>query len=522
MTAISPQLRHNLTTQTSDESLLSAGEVYFHILRCDPEDTERIDGWLARLQTSNSVKEVQSLYARQKFNAAFARLAKIPAFGPSMLVGNIRVLMGLKCDEEIVHYLNYVYSTWSFFLGADETAMARVDRSTVEQLQSRSPANCREDRGLLEPLIEQGVILRTFDRESRQTIWDRLLTHRRLIPSLQTFFEDLKYLRDLDRCIRRLIRPARLQTVRQALRYAFARDPAGVHGFDQAYRRLWLYAMRHLEDLRPGSVLLESCERVDPRRKTLYLEHGFAREARSLGFESPEIDALLETDPDRIEIHEMMVRTRPPSLFIWPDDQTVKDYIEHSALFLAQTQPKKALTDQPTLIEPGSGESDLKRRCGRPYSRAFEQSARFLTLEHVHMAESIEIGGLSTFFIRRDVYLSFFGPLGEGDEDCIETARLNLHQNPIAHDVEDTLTRGSDRYQEFSQTQTQALTLVNLSEQLRSDTNDEVSNDAAVPRLMAIVKRRVDSSLPQHQHLSVHSEYTVRASPPSIRAYLID
>lgn len=53
----------------------------------------------------------------------------------------------------------------------------------------------------------------------------------------------------------------------------------------------------------------------------------------------------------------------------------------------------------------------MQRRCGRPQRRVFAESAPHLTFDNVHVANSLDVGGLTTFYIRRDVYLSFFSEL---------------------------------------------------------------------------------------------------------------
>ncbi|KAK5069383.1 hypothetical protein LTR51_008633 [Lithohypha guttulata] len=337
-----------------------------------------------------------------------------------MLAGNIRALMGIKCDEEIVHYLSHIYQTFSFLLDGDVLAMAKVDRHTIEQLQSRNPANCRQDRTLLEPMVEAGSIFRAFDLAARRAIWDKLLVHRGLVLSLQTFFEDLKYLKVLAHCVLKLVQPVRLQTVRQAFKEAYVGNSSPIRaydcipartepdGFDLAYRQVWVWAMRHLEDLRPGSVLLEGRDRIETRRKNFHAEYDFASEAHRLGFQSPKIDELLKADPDRIEARETLFRVRPPDRFTYSSEQ-LEDCIDQIVQLYGMAQPRDAPAGRPQLIVEGPGENDIGRRCGRPHRHAFEESAAFMSLNNLHMNDSTKLGGLSAFYVRRHVYLSFFG-----------------------------------------------------------------------------------------------------------------
>ena len=61
----------------------------------------------------------------------------------------------------------------------------------------------------------------------------------------------------------------------------------------------------------------------------------------------------------------------------------------------------------PSLVCDGNGE-EVKRRSGRPFRKAFEESAKFLIFDNMYMRDTDDTGELTPFFIRRDVYLSFF------------------------------------------------------------------------------------------------------------------
>lgn len=432
---MTPELRAHLTGQTSNEKPLSAGEIYFHILRCDPDDVEEINRWLALIQTDNGRYEVQHPLKQTKLNNAFRLLASIPALAPSMQTGNIRALKGVKCDEEVLRSLSHIHRTWTFLLNDDRSALAMVDHHTVECLQSRCPANCRQDRDLLEPMFDKGSIFQAFDPASRREIWQRLLRLRRLVPSLNTFFHDLKYLKDVAHCVTLLIQPAQRQTVREACRQSFdaSEHPSRTRNtlaFDQAYREFWLLAMRYLDDLRPGSLLREGCDRVERRRKNFYIEHYFAREVYSLGFRSAKIAEKLEEVPDRSEAREALLRARPSSHFTYPPEQ-LEDLVDRIIDIFDQARPANAHTQTPQLIIEGPGECDVERRRGRPYQLAFEQSAPYLSIRNMHIADSPRSGGLSAFYIRRDVYLSLFGSLS----DEIGESRLSDCDMSLDHDV---------------------------------------------------------------------------------------
>jgi len=425
LTAISEQLRARLAEQTANEVPLSAGEIYFHMLQCDPEDDEAIDYWQAQIQTSNSSKEVRQLFARNDLNAAFRQLSRSPAHGRFMLAGNIRALLGVKSDEEIRHYLSHIDSAWSYFFDGDTVAMSKLDPSSIEKLQLRSPSNCLKDRQALQPLIEDGSILAGFTLLERRENWNRILSYRRLIPSLYTFFEDLKYHRILVRCLTQLVKPSRRQTVRQAFRAAFDIPwRPNAETFDLAYRRVCLFVMRHIEDLRPGAVRLEREDGHQSRKKNLHVEHDLAREAHRLGFRSEEINGLLSSHPDRAEARDALLRARKPDEFAYPKGQ-LDAYIDRIVGLFDKAERVHVDVDAPRLVVGGSQKGDVDRRCGRPYRLDHEESAPYLTLENVHASDCAEIGNLTAFYTRRNVYLAFFGPYE--DEMMSDICRPESH-----------------------------------------------------------------------------------------------
>lgn len=90
-----------------------------------------------------------------------------------------------------------------------------------------------------------------------------------LIPSLFTFFEDLKYLHACADCLKRLVKVSRRDTVRTALEWKFPyteeagdhyvievtesnivdRSGRAVNRVDLGYRQLWLFAIRHYREM---------------------------------------------------------------------------------------------------------------------------------------------------------------------------------------------------------------------------------------------------------------------------------
>lgn len=387
------------------------------MLRCAPEDSEAIDAWRAQLQSDHESQKVPELFNRTRLSAAFREVAKIPALGAFMLAGNIDALLGAKCDEEIIHYLTSIPAAWSFFTGG-EAMLHRIDRSTIEELQLRCPANCARDQATLKPKVDEGTIFAAFDVRERQEIWQNLLVYHRRIPSLWTFFEDLKYLRDLARSMKQLVKPSRRQTIRQAFRAACDLSP---DRFDRAYRRLWIFLMRELKSLQPQSGRMERKELRELAGKNLHVEHAAAQEARDFGFQSAQIDDLLRNHPDHKVAREVLLRARRPSEYVYPDAVMESCLTDMVAIFNRAQAREPECRAPPVLVVTGDGEYRDDRRCGRPHTLATQHTDRDLTFENFHVQDSRDVGGLSAFYVRRDVYLSFFGALE--DEPGMDSTR---------------------------------------------------------------------------------------------------
>ena len=63
---------------------------------------------------------------------------------------------------------------------------------------------------------------------------------------------------------------------------------------------------------------------------------------------------------------------------------------------------------QPSFVTAELGEAD-KRRSGRPFDLAYEQSRNALFLASIHSADQSRGRGITPFFVRRSTYLSFLG-----------------------------------------------------------------------------------------------------------------
>ena len=99
--------------------------------------------------------------------------------------------------------------------------------------------------------------------------------------------------------------------------------------------------------------------------------HEFADLAERLGFESAEITALKEN----------------------PQMRDARNSSE---------------TSKPLLITDGAGVKK-QRRCGLPSVEEYTKDSESLFINHLHNVDEEQGEGLTSFFVRKSIYLAFFG-----------------------------------------------------------------------------------------------------------------
>ena len=144
--------------------------------------------------------------------------------------------------------------------------MAKTDNLTVKKLELRAPGSSTDDVKVLRQLMKDDILFSAVkDLERRQSILNNLLAIDGLIPSLYTFFEDLKFLKAPERIVRSLIKPPFEDSLREMIKPYFLdtnQSPGVIYfqdsettfksgaanwedRFEFGYRQLWLYATRN-------------------------------------------------------------------------------------------------------------------------------------------------------------------------------------------------------------------------------------------------------------------------------------
>lgn len=310
--------------------------------------------------------------------------------------------------------------------------MQLIDRPTVKRVEGTAPGAFCADREDLYNDFRSGRIFGNVPEQKRGEIWNQLckVTRQCLVPSLFTFFEDRKFLSPVAESMRRLTGvnskvtvPSRLdemfqhtghqvdQCIVQTSDTSYVIVPGDTATrFDLGCRQLWLVAFREFRDL-PADIkkkdrLAKSRKKVD---ETTLFEFGSL--ANRLGFESKDISTILETSPDRQAAERVLLSARKPGKYRYPD---FEHCVQQMMAIFATAQPVPT-NEMPHCTEMGQC-VEPPVRCGIPHDSDHDRDQSQLFLPNILLDYDTEQTHLTSFFVRRSVYIAYFGlPLSAMD-----------------------------------------------------------------------------------------------------------
>ncbi|KAM0714194.1 hypothetical protein Q7P37_009981 [Cladosporium fusiforme] len=310
----SPCLR--LVEEYSNEKAPCDGEIFYKIRQYHLANDEANElKWWARL-TETKRKDLKQLLRDARYTKAFDGMLPWPGLWTPVKLGSLHRLLCMKCDEELLAYLTYISEIWRRITANVDTSDI-VDAGSVEKLQSLAPQHSTADAESISDLVAANKIFtRVTDAGQRGTILANLRSIQDMIPSLFTFFEDLKYLEPCAKVLKALLPPRGRQSVSRGLMGSYfqqekllvqhANGDTRTHTGSPseiartlAYQQLWLFAFRNfplmtnfttrkmLDKDKPAAVepspneqisLLERCRRPfeddhSKDRPYLYLPH---------------------------------------------------------------------------------------------------------------------------------------------------------------------------------------------------------------------------------------------------------
>ena len=268
--------------------------------------------------------------------------------------------------------------------------MRKVDEPTVKALELKAPGSSTLDAQTIQRQLGGAQIFSAFSDQDRSQILERLRRFKDLIPSFHTFFRNLCYWEACVDSMRHLITPPRGDTIFTAFEKQFTGvnqqegqvriqvDEANfifapgstADQVELGYRQIVAFAMRHFWEIprtpEGNDVLRKPRAKADKAVLRQYAELSI-----QLGFESPEINELMENPP--VSVSEVM----QPSI-------------------------------KPLLVTSGPGE-EVPQRCGLPQLEAFEEDRDSLFLHYLDNEQNERGEGVTSFFVRRSIYFEFLG-----------------------------------------------------------------------------------------------------------------
>jgi hypothetical protein len=308
--------------------------------------------------------------------------------------------------------------------------MMKIDYHSVNKLELLAPGASLTDARTVEGWLASGEVLCGFSAPERHRMWEWLRGYDGIIPSLRSFFQDITYLKACADAVKRLVKPTKNEpTLQKAMQYhrvpsevdegiliqtsecTFERRPGSRRMHQElAYRQVWLYAMRHYlhmpkEPTKPDRKAKPSNEKVD---ETAVYE--MAKLAHQLGFRLKAIETLIDQSPDVLMARRVLLEARQQDRYEYHAevfDTLVRQIVE----CFSMATPREHLF----LSEPlGHFSADLKERSGLSSTDAQQCDRRFIFLHYLHSGSTIA-ETVSTWYVRRCVYLAFFGPLPDSD-----------------------------------------------------------------------------------------------------------
>ncbi|OJD25070.1 hypothetical protein ACJ73_03562 [Blastomyces percursus] len=431
-----PELRRNLMEQYSNAANFSDGEIYLKICHYQEQGQMSLDKahnfaekcWWARL-SNNKQDNLTRLFKHKVYRNAFDKLRSVPALCRGLRLARMKDLISMRCPKEVEHYLVcHVMGIWTAILSGRTEWMLQLDVDTVEYVQQRAPGKCLKDRQALKEKINAGTLFPfVTDLEERNAIWQNLLRITTLIPSLYTFFEDIKFLMPLTKIMKRLLGETLGESIRQSLEEIFTgnehkellvqeSESSGViYAADLKVQvnmgifQLWLFAARNFTDMLPETPRKEDSQPAPTTKEPNPAAWcAFATLAYNLGFNSDKICQMRRATPDRELARMVLLRARKAPRFKY-DSAAFEEYQNQIIAMFTTAKEEPAPSVAATLYTDGYGE-DMERRCGRAFENAYEDYRKVLFLRVMCDLDG-EGNGISSLFVRVSIILAFFGQL---------------------------------------------------------------------------------------------------------------
>ena len=455
---LEPQAKRILKEGHSYSTNYTGGEIFRQIRRCQfNRDKIGEDRWRACL-TENQESELDRLLERPLLLEALDSLLPYRGLWGAFYLGSMDMFLSLRCDEvshftcsgrqlnfykEITNYIALIRSTLDEILGSDPSLIPCVDEQTLNLIQLRSPGVSTADAEFLRRNAKD-LFPDLADAATRSRLLARLLGIKTLIPSISTLFKDLRCLQPAGKALRALVPQRGKGTLRESFRRIFPKNIESldlqqsetsfsiIHGnpdylFDIAFRQLFLCAARYFID--PSNVSTKKNmnpieQVVNPTKR--FLGFRLVALSRKLQFQVPNFDGELEAPSERLL--KDVLNCLPRQLFNFDGHlplallTSFEEFLSKGTVVAGNTSPTATSTPGVSLLQ----------RCGQScFTRGGEDASPDNDFLHLFIGNlheplnNIQGAGfdVSSFFVKRSIYLAFFGNINANGEQS--TSRMD-------------------------------------------------------------------------------------------------
>lgn len=320
----------------------------------------------------------------------------------------------------MLNYLHHIVSTWSAVLTgtSDDCQSEVVDAITVRKLETLCPKVSTHDAELVTDLMaDKSIFSKVRDDGDRMIIHSNLLESR-MIPSMFTFFENLKCIEPCAQILRNLLPEEEGRSLYVALRATYIRpselyveyaandlrlhpSSSTKRDCEIGYQQLWLYALRNFYAMTDATPRKDpSSRKPKARDANPILWKRLGALALSLGFRTEVAKRLAAQDGEERLAAQAVNDAELASTISQEATQQIARILRNAPKL--QSEPKGV-----SLI----GEKLLprERRCGRPFEsdHNLDRQSLFLPIMYAKPEHSSE--HVSTLYCTLEMFRGFFG-----------------------------------------------------------------------------------------------------------------
>ena len=293
-----------------------------------------------------------------------------------------------------------------------------MDEATVQHLETLAPAHSSDDAKLVRDLMQSGAIFpRILDSDHRTCILQNILSVAHMIPSLYTFFENLKYLEPCAKIMRALLPPKQINSIKLGLAGFYVRpEPmkvqygnkdtrshgSGLNDVDEAmaYHQLWLYAMRNFPEMTNDTPRKEiDASRPVAKTPNPALWQEFGALAITVGFCTKAAEDLAAQDGKSLLASQVV------------EDCGLSGDEKVAAVLKIVEILKSAKRSEATSMSrvlTGTEWLPKERRCGRPFQCDHSEDGVALYLPVIYSEPNEDGDNITSLFWKRDMFQTFF------------------------------------------------------------------------------------------------------------------